>query len=87
MAGRGQGRKPQSGGTSRAFYWLNAELSGQARIECTRGVDHYMQKTETHGEGVLKGTVLWVCPSCEPQVDGKWLAQVEFEKAQTGETG
>ena len=80
MAGRGQTERAARRGTSRSFYWLADSVSGELKIECTRGADHYMHKTETRGAGVLKGTTLWVCRDCEPQVDGKWLAQIEWEK-------
>lgn len=77
MERRGPERKPKGGRTARSFYWLNSEIEAGEQVSCTRGEGHYMQKTETQGEGLLKGTTLWVCAACEPRVGGKWLAEVE----------
>jgi len=80
MERRRQKRKPQSGRTARSFYWLDDSISAETVIECTRVAEHFMEKTETCGKGRLKQTVLWVCPGCEPQVAGKWMAALESEK-------
>ena len=77
MERRGQETTKDSRGTARSYFWLDREKSGP--VHCTR-CDAGMSRTDYAGKNILKETLLWICPVCEPVLDGVPLAAIEAKK-------